>query len=143
MNGAIDAKSEYFQKTSPEIYKTFLTVHRTASILSLLNILQGLSLGLSHLCGHKFKLGFLDSLNPICSCGSDIETTCHFFAPLSQFYSWRITPLVDTTVINTSLLRWWFTGFGDSLILNGSVDFILSSKRFDGPLLQDYYMCCK
>ena len=36
-----------------------------------------LRLGLSHLRDQKFKLGFFDSLNPICSCELDIETTCH------------------------------------------------------------------
>ena len=37
-----------------------------------------LRLGLSHPCDCKFKHGFLGSLNPICSCGLDIETTCHY-----------------------------------------------------------------
>ena len=36
-----------------------------------------LSLGLTHLRDHIFKNGFLDSLNPNCSCGLDIETTFH------------------------------------------------------------------
>ena len=40
--------------------------------------LTRLRLGLSHLLYHKFKYGFLDSLNPISSCGFDIETTCQF-----------------------------------------------------------------
>ena len=40
--------------------------------------LARLRLGLSDLRDHKFKHGFLDSLNPVCSCGFDIETTCHF-----------------------------------------------------------------
>ena len=35
----------------------------------------GLSLGLSHLWEHKFKLNFRDTLNPICNCGEDIETS--------------------------------------------------------------------
>ena len=35
-------------------------------------------LGLSHLRKHKLKHGFLNSLNPICSCGLDTETTCHY-----------------------------------------------------------------
>ena len=31
----------------------------------------------------------------------------------------------------------------NTLISNASVDFILSSKRFNGPLLYDYYIHCK
>ena len=36
-----------------------------------------LRLGLSHLQNQKFKQGFLDSRDPISSCGLDIETMCH------------------------------------------------------------------
>ena len=32
-------------------------------------------LGLSHFREHKFKHSFQDTLNPICSCGNDIETS--------------------------------------------------------------------
>ena len=45
-----------------------------------------LHLGLSDLRDHKFKHGFLDSLNPICSCGWDIETTYHYLL----HYKWKI-----------------------------------------------------
>ena len=41
-------------------------------------LLFGLRLGLSHLRKHKFKHGFQDSLNPICKCGNEIETSAHF-----------------------------------------------------------------
>ena len=41
-------------------------------------LLTRLRLGLSHLCECKFKHGFQDSFNPVCSCRSDIETSAHF-----------------------------------------------------------------
>ena len=34
-------------------------------------------LGLSHLQEHKYKRNFQDTLNTICNCGEDIETSCH------------------------------------------------------------------
>ena len=40
--------------------------------------LTRLCLGLSNVCNHRFKHGFLDSLNPICSCGLDNEANRHF-----------------------------------------------------------------
>ena len=43
-----------------------------------LKLLTRLRLGLSHLRCHKFKHNFLDTINPLCSCGSDIETALHF-----------------------------------------------------------------
>ena len=33
----------------------------------------------SHLNEHKFTHNFLDTLNTVCSCGSETETTAHFF----------------------------------------------------------------
>ena len=41
-------------------------------------VLTRLRLGLSHLCEHKFKHSFQDTLNPLCSCGKEVETTFHF-----------------------------------------------------------------
>ena len=43
-----------------------------------LKLLKRLRLGLSHLHYHKLKHNFLDTINPLCSCGSDIKTTFHF-----------------------------------------------------------------
>ena len=40
--------------------------------------LTRLRLGLSHLLEHNFKHSFQDSLNPIFSCGKDMETPAHF-----------------------------------------------------------------
>ena len=44
-----------------------------------LKLLTRLRLGLSHLIYHKFMHNFLVTNNPLCSCGSDIETTLNFF----------------------------------------------------------------
>ena len=40
---------------------------------------------------HKFKHALLDSLNPICSCGLDIATTCHFLLLFPNFTNNRST----------------------------------------------------
>ena len=106
-----------------------------------------LRLGLRHLCYQKLKHRFLDSLNRICSSGFDIETTSHFLLHCQNFINERSLhlnnvsgltkeklPSCDTSVIKLFL-------YGDdsldlvtsTLILNASVDFISSSKRFDGP----------
>ena len=119
--------------------------------------LTSLRLGLSHLRDHKFKHCILDLLNPIRSCGFDIETTYHFLLHCPNFINEtslllnnvsRLTrdklPSCDTSV--TKLLLYGDDSLDlvtNTLILNASVDFILSSKRFDGPLLKDYYIRCK
>ena len=45
-----------------------------------------LTLSLSHLTEHKFKHSFQDTINPLCNCGQDIESSTHFFSPLSLLY---------------------------------------------------------
>ena len=37
-----------------------------------------LRLGLSYLRDHKFKYSFQDCLNPICGCGTEVETTAYY-----------------------------------------------------------------
>ena len=44
-----------------------------------IKLLTRLRLGLSHLSEHKFKHAFNDTINLICICGGDIESTNHFF----------------------------------------------------------------
>ena len=56
-------------------------------------LITRLRLGLSHLQDHKFKHKFLDCLNPITSCGNNIETTvpylllCPIFSDEWSFFS--------------------------------------------------------
>ena len=40
--------------------------------------LTRLRLGLSYLREHKFKYSFQDSLNPLCKCGAEVESTSYF-----------------------------------------------------------------
>ena len=108
-----------------------------------------LRLGLSHLREHKFKHSFLDLLNPICNCGLDIEITCHFLLHCPNFINERTLLLNDVSGITKNTLPFCETAFiklllyeddsfdsaTNTLILNASLEYILSSKRFDGPLL--------
>ena len=43
-----------------------------------ITLLTRLRLNFSHLNEHKFRHNFLDTLNPMCSCGFEPETTAHF-----------------------------------------------------------------
>ena len=63
-------------------------------------LLTRLRLGLSHLQEHKFKHGFQDSLNPICSCGNDVETLAHFLLYRPHYSHERSTFLNTTRNIN-------------------------------------------
>ena len=54
---------------------------------------------MSPLRGDKFNLNFKDCLNPICSCGLDIESTSHFLLHCPAFNDERYTLL--STLNNT------------------------------------------
>ena len=106
-------------------------------------------LGLSHLQEHKFEHSFQDTLNPICNCGNDIESAIHFFLHCPLHSNERRTLLnslvnIDHTLLDntdfslTQILLFGNTTFNaieNTKIINLTIDFVLSTKRFDEPLL--------
>ena len=110
---------------------------------------KGIRLGLSHLREHKFKHNFQDCLNPLCSCGNDIETSSDLLLHCPTYSNKRMTLLnkikninygilgLSDTIITKTLL------FGDSclidstntLILNLTIDYPIATKRFDDPIV--------
>ena len=100
--------------------------------------LTRLRLGLTHLHEHKFKNNFRDKLNPLCTCGCDVENTCHFLLHCPNFLTERNTLLNNITNIDSNILKQADATvtktllFGNSKysnkinlqILNASVDFI-------------------
>ena len=57
-------------------------------------LLTRLRLKFSHLKEHKFRHGFADTINPMCACGADVETTEHFLFHC-HFYSSQRLELFD------------------------------------------------
>ena len=110
-----------------------------------IKLITRLRLGLSHLRDHKFKHNFLDCLNPICCCGQDIETTVHYLLHCPIFSDERSIFFnnirsIDENVLSGSdpkisdTLLFGISSFNDTKnksILNTTIDYILSTKRFD------------
>ena len=108
-----------------------------------------IQLGLSHLREHKFKHSFQDTLNSICNCGNDVESAIHFFLHCPLYSNERRTLLnslvnIDHTLLDntdfslTQILLFGNTTFNaivNTKIINLTIDFVLSTKRFDEPLL--------
>ena len=69
------------------------------------NLILRLKPGLSHLREHKFKNGFQDTLNPLCTCGIDAESTKHFLLHCPQFANERHNLLSTLGNFNYSLFR--------------------------------------
>ena len=70
-----------------------------------IQLLTRLRLGLRHLREHKFKHNFQDNLNPICNCGEDIETSCHYRLHFSLYPNERLALLNIIQGINKSILE--------------------------------------
>ena len=110
--------------------------------------LTRLRLGLSHLQDHKFNHNFQDTLNPICTCCEDIETSCHYLFHCSLYTNERPTFLnviqrIDTSILELGdfhivealLYRRKFLDISSNInILNVTMDFLLETRRFDERL---------
>ena len=62
-----------------------------------------LRLTFSHLNEHKFQHNFMDTINPIRSCGFATETTNHYLLRCKLYTDLRLDLLNDIYTINQSL----------------------------------------
>ena len=116
--------------------------------LKCIRLITRLRLELSLLREHKFKYNFQNYLNPLCSCGSSIETTAHFLLHCPIFHDKRHTLLSTLNNIDSKLLEsndsyltqtllFGSTSFDsetNTLALNATIDYILFTERFEEPL---------
>ena len=56
-----------------------------------IKLITRLRLGFSHLRKHKFKHNFSDTLNPLCSCSIEVESTSHYFLRCHFFEALQTT----------------------------------------------------
>ena len=66
--------------------------------------LTRIRLGFSHLRYHKFKHGFLDAIDPLCSCSTGIENTVHYFLHCPNFSTARNTFLNEIAIVDRSII---------------------------------------
>ena len=114
-----------------------------------LKLLTRLRVNLSHLREHKFHHNFLDTINPLCSCSLEIESTSHYLLRC-PFYTHIRRALLDniTNLIGdisnfsddklTNLLLYGDNIHSDEVnasVLKNTLTFLKSSERFDVPLL--------
>ena len=119
-------------------------------------LLTRLRLKFSHINEHKFRHGSNDTINPMCACGTDIETTEHFLLlpfplPLPHFYSTVRLELfenfekIDPNFLNlnqkdqVNLLLYGYQinelkSFNQSTLKNVT-SYVKATGRFDKPLI--------
>ena len=107
-------------------------------------------LSLSHLADHKLRHNFQDCLNPICSCGQEIETTSHFLLYCVNYRCARKTFLEKINLTDCNILQQSDLSitndllFGseklkddkNSALLASTIQFFQSAERFKYQLLQ-------
>ena len=112
--------------------------------------LTTLSLRFSHLCYRKFKHGFLDAIDPLCSCSTANENTVHYFLHCPSFSTARNSFLSEIVIVDRSIIdqdeikiiQTLFYGnptysvTDKKLILDARIKYILETKRFDGPIFR-------
>ena len=114
-----------------------------------IKLLSQLWLDLSHLREHEFKHSFQDSLDPFCSCGKgEVETSSRYLLHCSNYSEERLALLNTIRNIDMSILQLTDSKFstvllfGDTsfdnnkntFILDATIDYIISTGRFDVPL---------
>ena len=60
-----------------------------------------LRLGFSHLCQHKLKHNFAGTVNPLCSCSLEIESTEHYFLRCHNYVTFRTALMNELNSINS------------------------------------------
>ena len=144
-------KKTILQFIRPTANRTF-NCHNPIGI----KLITRLRLGLSHLGDHKFKHNFLDCLNPICCCGKDIETSVHYilhfpiFSDERSIYLNNIRRSIDENILSGSdsriseTLLFGISSFNNTkiplFILNTTIDYIFSAKRFGVPPANSWFV---
>ena len=113
-----------------------------------IKLVTRLHLGLSHLHEHKFKHIFQDTLNPLCNCGMDFESSTHFLRQCPSHINERCTLMSSLNRINpeisqislqllTSTFLFGNSSYNDKAnthILNAAIDYIQLTEGFSKQL---------
>ena len=115
-----------------------------------IKLLTRLRFGFSHLSEHSFRHNFADSLNPLCSCSLETESTLHFFLRCQYYTTLRRALMTDLKDINDAIMSLnesdllhvmlyeskTFDNNMDISILTATVKFIKDTERFDQSLFK-------
>ena len=112
-------------------------------------LLTRLRLQFSHLNEHKFRHGFGDTINAMCACGSEVETTehfllrCHLYSP-QRLELFENLEKVDSSFLNLKVKeKASFLLYGSQSatskssnheILKFVINYIKETGRFDRPV---------
>ena len=85
----------FIKPTSSSLF----SIHHPVGI----KLLVTLRLGFTHLREHKFRHNFHDTLNPLCSCSLEPETTSRYLLCCHNFSSARLALMNDLNLIDPTI----------------------------------------
>ena len=85
-----------------------------------IKLVTRLRLGLSHLREHKFKHSFQDTLNPLCNCGMDVESSTHFLLQCPSCINERCTLMSNLNRINPQISQTFLQLLTNTLLFGNS-----------------------
>ena len=91
-------------------------------------LLNRLRLGFSHLRQHKFRHNFADTVNPLCSCALETESTDHFFLHCQSYVSFCTALMNELSSISSGIISLRPSAFLE-VILYGDKMFSDSSNQ--------------
>ena len=114
-----------------------------------IKLLTRLRVGLSHLREHKFRHDFQDTINPLCSCSLEIESASNVFLPCQNFIIPRTSLMNELRKLDSNILNLDEISLTILLLYDDSknenkinkkislvsINFLLSTKRFEGQLM--------
>ena len=109
-------------------------------------------LGFSHFSKHKFGHNFAVSLNPLCSCSLETESTLYFFLRCQNYITLPTALMIDLKNTNDAIMSlneselrhvslYWNKKFDNNIninILTATIKFIKDSERFDQPVIKTF-----
>ena len=113
-----------------------------------IKFLNRLRLNVSHLNEHKLRHNFRDTVNPICFCNAETETTSHYLLRCPLFSEQKTKLLESLSNLDDALLNHCNNDIANILLYGSSkyrsstnnkmlpfiVELLESTKRFDKPL---------
>ena len=115
-----------------------------------IKLITRLRLGFSHIREHKLRHNFQDTLNLICSCRENSETTNYYLLPFPNYLNLNEKMALLNNLQNVEehildrnysrlpeVLRFGDSSFNDAQnisILNAAIQYIFDTKRFDDSL---------
>ena len=114
-----------------------------------IKLVTRLRMGLSHLRDHKFRHNFRDTINPLCPCNIEPETTAHYLLRCLFFSAHRkvlfdsiddtdikLTTTNDELLVKTLLYgSTSYSTESNAKILNAIITFVITSGRFNENLM--------